>query len=99
MPERTLTPMLGILQDKGHSVALVTDGRMSGASGKARSYSPVPEAAGGGLLAKVADGDILRIDAVSGELKFMGDLAELEARDPAPQPDVGQRLWPRILCG
>ena len=54
------------------------------------SYSPGLKRAKGGLLAKVADGDILRIDAVSGELKFMGDLAELEARDPAPQPDVGQ---------
>ena len=92
MPElHKLTPMLGILQDKGHSVALVTDGRMSGASGKVpAAIHLVPEAAKGGLLAKVADGDILRIDAVSGELKFMGDLAELEARDPAPQPDVGQ---------
>ena len=65
MPElHKLTPMLGILQDKGYKVALVTDGRMSGASGKVpAAIHLVPEAAKGGILAKIVDGDIIRIDA------------------------------------
>jgi phosphogluconate dehydratase len=93
MPElHKLTPMLGILQDKGFKVALVTDGRMSGASGKVpAAIHLVPEAAKGGILSKIVDGDIIRIDAVTGDLLFMGDMQELEARDAAPQPDAGQR--------
>lgn len=93
MPElHKLTPMLGILQDKGYKVALVTDGRMSGASGKVpAAIHLVPEAAKGGILAKIVDGDIIRIDAVTGDLLFMGDMQELEAREAAPQPDAGQR--------
>ncbi|HAU01812.1 MAG TPA: phosphogluconate dehydratase, partial [Porticoccaceae bacterium] len=63
---------------------LVTDGRMSGASGKVpAAIHLVPEAAKGGLLSKVANGDIIRVDAVRGELSFMGDLAQLEAREVA----------------
>ena len=90
MPElHKLTPMLGILQDKGHSVALVTDGRMSGASGKVPAaihlVPEVPQPAGqGGRWRYIA------YRRGRGELKFIGDLAELEARDPAPHPDVGQ---------
>ena len=93
MPElHKLTPMLGILQDKGFKVALVTDGRMSGASGKVpAAIHLVPEAAKGGILSKIVDGDIIRVDAVTGDLLFMGDMQELEARDAAPQPDAGQR--------
>ena len=68
MPElHKLTPFLGTLQDKGHKVALVTDGRMSGASGKVpAAIHIVPEAASGGLLSKVRDGDMLRVNAVTG---------------------------------
>lgn len=93
MPElHKLTPMLGILQDKGYKVALVTDGRMSGASGKVpAAIHLVPEAANGGLLSRVKDGDVIRVNAVTGELQFIGDMAELEARDASPQPDAGQR--------
>jgi phosphogluconate dehydratase len=93
MPElHKLTPMLGILQDKGFKVALVTDGRMSGASGKVpAAIHLVPEAAKGGILSKIVDGDIIRIDAVTGDLLFMGDMQALEAREAAPQPDAGQR--------
>ena len=93
MPElHKLTPMLGILQDKGYKVALVTDGRMSGASGKVpAAIHLVPEAANGGLLAKVIDGDVIRVNAVTGELQFIGEINELEARAASPQPDAGQR--------
>jgi phosphogluconate dehydratase len=93
MPElHKLTPMLGILQDKGYKVALVTDGRMSGASGKVpAAIHLVPEAAKGGILSKIVDGDIIRVDAVTGDLLFMGDMQALEAREAAPQPDAGQR--------
>ncbi|MGB2465823.1 MAG: dihydroxy-acid dehydratase, partial [Porticoccaceae bacterium] len=99
MPElHKLTPFLGTLQDRGHSVALVTDGRMSGASGKVpAAIHVVPEAADGGVLAKVQDGDIIRVNAVTGELMFVGDTAELEARDAAPQSDAGQRGCGREL--
>ena len=80
MPElHKLTPFLGSLQDKGFSVALVTDGRMSGASGKVpAAIHMVPEAAEGGLLANIQDGDLIRLNAITGELCFVGELAELE---------------------
>ena len=99
MPElHKLMPFLGTLQDRGHSVALVTDGRMSGASGKVpAAIHLVPEAAEGGILARVQDGDIIRVNAVTGELMFMGDMAELEARQPVPQSDAGQRGCGREL--
>jgi len=99
MPElHKLTPMLGILQDKGYKVALVTDGRMSGASGKVpAAIHLVPEAAEGGLLGKLADGDLIRLDAVTGELQYRGDLQQLQARETAPQPDAGQRGCGREL--
>jgi phosphogluconate dehydratase len=88
MPElHNLTPPLGVLLDKGFKVALVTDGRMSGASGKVPAAIHVtPEAADGGLLAHVRDGDIIRVDARSGELTIKLDPAELMARPPAVCP-------------
>ena len=87
MPElHKLTPTLGLLQDKGYRVALVTDGRMSGASGKVPAAIHVsPEAADGGLIARVRDGDRVRLDATTGTLEV---LADLSARDPAPQPET-----------
>ena len=99
MPElHKLTPFLGTLQDRGHSVALVTDGRMSGASGKVpAAIHLVPEAAEGGILSKIQDGDIIRVNAITGELMFMGDAAELEAREAVPQSDAGQRGCGREL--
>ncbi len=75
MPElHSLTPLLGILQGKGFQVALVTDGRMSGASGKVPSAIHVsPEALDGGPLAQLADGDIIRVDAVAGTLDVLDE--------------------------
>jgi len=75
MPElHSLTPILAVLQDRGLRVALVTDGRMSGASGKVPAAIHVaPEAAAGGMLAKLRDGDILRLDAVAGRLDVLTD--------------------------
>ena len=73
MPElHSLTPVLAVLQDRGLKVALVTDGRMSGASGKVPSAIHVsPEAALGGPLAKVRDGDVIRVDAVAGTIEVL----------------------------
>jgi len=77
MPElHSLTPTLAVLQDRGLKVALVTDGRMSGASGKVPSAIHVsPEAAEGGPLAKLRDGDVIRVDATSGTLEVKADLS------------------------
>ena len=99
MPElHKLTPFLGTLQDRGFKVALVTDGRMSGASGKVpAAIHLVPEAACGGLIAKIQDGDVIRVNAVTGELQFMGDVAEINAREAAIQPRVGERGCGREL--
>ena len=76
MPElHKLMPALGVLQDKGYKVALVTDGRLSGASGKVlASIHVTPEAAEAGPLAKLRDGDIVRVDAINGELMVRADL-------------------------
>jgi len=99
MPElHKLMPFLGTLQDKGFKVALVTDGRMSGASGKVpAAIHMVPEAASGGLLAKLQNDDLLRVNAVTGELQFLGDMDELELRESAPQPRTGDRGCGRDL--
>jgi len=88
MPElHRLTPVLGALQDAGHRVALVTDGRMSGASGKVPAVIHMgPEALAGGPLARVRDGDLVRMDAVAGTLAWLGDPAEFAARPVAPAP-------------
>ena len=85
MPElHSLTPLLSVLQDRGFRVALLTDGRMSGASGKVPAAIHVtPEAAAGGAIARVRDGDILRLDAAAGRLDVLGDPAEFAGRAPA----------------
>jgi len=85
MPElHSLTPPLGVLQDRGFKVALVTDGRMSGASGKVPSAIHVsPEAARGGPLARVRDGDVIVFDAEKGSLDIKVDPSEFASRQPA----------------
>ncbi|MFC0202677.1 phosphogluconate dehydratase [Novosphingobium soli] len=85
MPElHKLTPPLGVLQDRGHKVALVTDGRMSGASGKVPAAIHVtPEALADGPLAYLRDGDVVRLSADDGTISTTADLA---GRDPAPAP-------------
>ncbi|TMV89231.1 phosphogluconate dehydratase [Thioclava sp. BHET1] len=87
MPElHSLTPTLSVLQDRGLKVALVTDGRMSGASGKVPAAIHVsPEAADGGPLAKLQDGDIVRLDALTGELTCLTE--GFEDRSPV-EPDL-----------
>ena len=82
MPElHSLTPMLTVLQDRGLRMALVTDGRMSGASGKVPAAIHVsPEAAAGGPLARLRDGDVVRLDAVAGTLSVLAD--DFDARVP-----------------
>ena len=86
MPElHKLTPPLGVLLGRGLQVALVTDGRMSGASGKVPAAIQVtPECCAGGSLAKVRDGDIVRVDTHTGELTVMLSDEELAARPLAP---------------
>ena len=83
MPElHGLTPTLAVMQDRGLKVALVTDGRMSGASGKVPSAIHVsPEAADGGPLALIQDGDIIRLDATTGTIDVLG--VDLTTRNPA----------------
>ena len=85
MPElHKLTPPLGVLQDRGYHVALVTDGRMSGASGKVPAAIHVtPEAFDGGAIAKVQNGDMVRVDAIKGTLEVLVPAAEFEAREAA----------------
>lgn len=85
MPElHKLTPPLGVLQDKGFKVALVTDGRMSGASGKVPAAIHLcPEALDGGLISKVKTGDMIHLDGESGELTLMVDEQELLVRENA----------------
>jgi len=91
MPElHKLTPALGVLQDRGHRVALITDGRMSGASGKVPAAIHVsPEALPDGPLARVRDGDLIRLDAHHGHLEAAG--VDLGSRPPAnsPPPPIG----------
>jgi phosphogluconate dehydratase len=86
MPElHKLTPTLGVLQDRGHKVALITDGRMSGASGKVPAAIHVsPEALPDGPLARVRDGDPIRLDARSGTLEAVA--VDLASRPPANSP-------------
>ncbi|MCD1643807.1 phosphogluconate dehydratase [Aurantimonas coralicida] len=89
MPElHKLTPLLGVLLDRGHKVALVTDGRMSGASGKVPAAIHVtPEAKAGGMIARLVDGDMVRLDADGGTLEILVDADELAAR-PLADPDL-----------
>ncbi|MBV8093498.1 MAG: dihydroxy-acid dehydratase, partial [Acetobacteraceae bacterium] len=101
MPElHKLMPPLGVLQDRGHRVALVTDGRLSGASGKVPAAIHVtPEAVDGGAIAKLRNGDVIRVDAVRGRLEVKADRAEWETRVPAEadlsasQAGVGRELF------
>ena len=101
MPElHQLTPQLSVLQNQGYKVALVTDGRMSGASGKVpAAIHLTPEALLGGNIAKIQNGDILRLNAITGELNVLLDTDTLQMR-PVNPPDllphhhtVGRRLF------
>ena len=97
MPElHKLTPTLGVLQDRGLKVALITDGRMSGASGKVPAAIHVsPEALPDGPLAKVRDGDLIRLDARNGTLEAVGvDLdSRPAANSPPPPKGTGRELF------
>jgi phosphogluconate dehydratase len=104
MPElHKLTPPLAVLQGRGFKVALVTDGRMSGASGKVPAAIHVsPEALAGGPLARLRDGDLVRVDAVAGTLHAQVDAAEWAQRGAASRPadeaqahdhDLGRELF------
>jgi phosphogluconate dehydratase len=88
MPElHGLTPALGVLMDRGYEVALLTDGRMSGASGKIpAAIQLTPEAAAGGPLARIADGDVVRLDANAGTLDVLIDDSDLERRELVDGP-------------
>ena len=90
MPElHKLTPPLAVLQGRGFKVALVTDGRMSGASGKVPAAIHVsPEAAAGGPLARLRDGDVIRLDAGAGTLQVLLDDAVWEQRLAQPMPET-----------
>lgn len=91
MPElHKLTPPLGILQDRGFKVALLTDGRMSGASGKVPAAIHVsPEALTGGAIGKIRTGDLIRFNSETGELTALVDEQEWQNRD-IPTPDLSQ---------
>jgi phosphogluconate dehydratase len=99
MPElHKLTPTLGVLQDRGHAVLLVTDGRMSGASGKVPAAIHVtPESVDGGPIARLRDGDVVRLCAHRGELSVLVEAAEWDARTPAVAtasgPGLGRELF------
>ncbi|MFN3293736.1 MAG: phosphogluconate dehydratase [Gemmobacter sp.] len=105
MPElHALTPVLSVLQDRGHRVALVTDGRMSGASGKVPAAIHVsPEAAMGGPLARVQDGDLIRLDAAAGTLEVLtpgfAERAPVVADLTANGFGVGRELFARLRAG
>jgi phosphogluconate dehydratase len=103
MPElHKLTPTLGVLQDRGHRVSLVTDGRMSGASGKVPAAIHVsPEALPDGPLARVRDGDMIRLDANTGQLEAVGvDLASRPpANSPPPPVGTGRELFALMRAG
>lgn len=105
MPElHNLSPSISVLLDRGYKVALVTDGRMSGASGKTPAAIHVtPEAAKGGPLAYVQDGDVITVNAETGELKILVDEAVLRARTPAnvpaSKPGFGRELFGWMRSG
>ncbi|TDF78379.1 phosphogluconate dehydratase [Pseudomonas sp. H9] len=101
MPElHKMTPFLGVLQDRGFKVALVTDGRMSGASGKIPAAIHVcPEAFDGGPLARVRDGDIVRVDGVAGTLTVKVDDAVFADRDIPASPTGNDLGCGRELFG
>jgi phosphogluconate dehydratase len=94
MPElHKLTPTLGLLQDRGQRVALLTDGRMSGASGKVlAAIHLVPEALSGGAIARLRDGDLITIDADAARIDVAVPEAEWQARTPATMDVSGNRF-------
>ncbi len=94
MPElHKLTPYLGVLQDRGFKVALVTDGRMSGASGKVPAAIHVsPEATNGGAIGKIRDGDLIRLDAKRGILEVRVEADELALRETTAR-DLAEDRW------
>lgn len=94
MPElHKLTPPLGVLQDKGFKVALITDGRMSGASGKVPAAIHLsPEALDGGMIGKIRDGDMIRLDADEGVLEVVSQEVDLAARESAAH-DLDAERW------
>ena len=94
MPElHKLTPPLGVLQDRGHAVALITDGRMSGASGKVPAAIHItPEALDGGVIGKIRDGDMITLDANAGVLEVHVDAEELMNRE-TPEADLRDDRW------
>lgn len=99
MPElHSLTPLLSILQDKGFKVALVTDGRMSGASGSVPAAIHIwPEAASGGAIAKIQNGDVITLDAETGELNVDADLSERPVANIAlRQNGFGRELFTSV---
>ena len=98
MPElHRLTPILSILQNNGHKVALVTDGRMSGASGKVPAAIHLsPEASDGGILSKIKDGDPLSLNAETGELNCLNK-EEVLKRPDVPPPSIYQQGCGREL--
>ena len=91
MPElHKLTTVLGVLQDRGQRVALLTDGRMSGASGKVPAAIHVtPEAADNGPIGRIREGDVIRLDAVAGTISVLVDAAEFAAR-PQAEADLSE---------
>ncbi len=99
MPElHKLSSALGVLQDRGFKVALVTDGRMSGASGKIPAAIHVsPEAADGGPIALVRDGDVVSIDPAAGVLEMLVDNATISGRKALAMPYRAQRGMGREL--
>ena len=99
MPElHRLMPYLGALQDKGHRVALVTDGRLSGASGKVPAAIHLcPEALQGGTIARLRDGDVLSLDADAGTLQVQADGPDWQQRELAVCPETVRRGWGREL--
>ncbi|HAW94115.1 MULTISPECIES: phosphogluconate dehydratase [unclassified Arsukibacterium] len=94
MPElHKLTPPLGVLQDRGFKVALVTDGRMSGASGKVPAAIHVtPEAVDGGAIGRIKTGDMILVDGNSGKLEVLVDESEFNAREQA-QADLSHNFY------
>ncbi|MEO8722745.1 MAG: dihydroxy-acid dehydratase, partial [Sphingobium sp.] len=99
-----LTPPLGVLLDRGYKVALVTDGRMSGASGKVPAAIHVsPEGKGGGPLSRLRDGDVVRVCANTATLEALVDEAEWANREiiaaPAEAAGVGRELFAFMRAG
>jgi phosphogluconate dehydratase len=105
MPElHKLTPPLGVLQDRGFKVALVTDGRMSGASGKVpAAIHLTPEAIAGGPIGKLRDGDMVRLCGHDGTIEALVGAADWEARTPASPPaahvGTGRELFAMMRAG